>query len=111
MQQHRQISLEEQIANLKRLPAVPAGWSPKPPSEAVLKLASSLAEVSWREELPEPSLIATEDGGVHVKWVRGSRQVSAFIFPDTSVEYLSSENGHPVSEAGPLPDLLAWLIR
>ncbi len=111
MQQQRHVSLEEQIARLKRLADLRAEWSPKRPSEAVLKMARSLAEASWHDELPLPSLIATEDGGVHVKWVRGSRHVSAFIFPDESVEYLSSENGRPVSDDGPLSDLLAWLMR
>ena len=111
MEQDRYAWLESQISTLKRLPDVTGAWGPGRPSDAVLKVARSLAETSWHDKLPLPSLIATGDRGVHVKWVCGARQVSAFIFPDKSVEYLSVEKGRPVSEEGLISDLLEWLVR
>jgi hypothetical protein len=111
MQQHRHSALDEQIAHLRALSAAPAEWSPSRPTEKVLEIARSIAESGWHDDIPMPSLIGTSDGGVHVKWLSGSRHVSAFIFPDESIEYLAVENGHPVYERGPLSELLSWLMR
>ncbi len=114
MQPHRH-AVEEQIARLASLCEVTDEWSPKRPSERALESARSLAEAAWHDELPIPSLVATSDGGVHVKWQRGSRHLSAFVFPDGSIEYLTVEKGHPVvnhiTENGRFSDLLSWLMR
>ncbi len=110
MQQHCH-SVEEQIVRLRALPAMPAPWNPRRPAQRVLDRARSLAESNWHNKIPIPSLIATEDGGVHIKWVRGPRHLSAFISPDDTFEFLAVENGQPFAEDGKLQDLLSWLIE
>jgi hypothetical protein len=114
MQQRHSI-LEQQIAHLRTLPATSTGWDPSRPTERVLDIARSIAESNWHDNIPIPSMIGTSDGGVHVKWAHGLRRVSAFVFPDESIEYLAVENGQPVSnhltEGGRLSELLSWLMR
>jgi hypothetical protein len=57
----------------------------------VVKTATEAAErfvTSAHKTLPDPLIAATSEGGVQLKWITGGGELSLFVYPGQSIEYL-----------------------
>jgi hypothetical protein len=86
------IFIEEKLAHLQAtLPAGSDSWTAHRPANDVVKTAKEVAErfvTSVHNPLPNPSIAATSEGGIQLKWSTDGREFSLFVYPDRSIEYL-----------------------
>jgi len=83
--------VDNQLANLQRLPDNSDGWTAHRPANYVVQTARQAAEqliTSSGEDLPNPFIAATSEGGLQLKWSTKDRELSLFIYPDQSIEFL-----------------------
>jgi glycosyltransferase involved in cell wall biosynthesis len=88
--------IAEKLAELQSLPEGSDSWTAHRPANYVVKTAQQAAEQligSARRELPNPQVAATAEGGLQLKWSFSDRELSLFVYPDQSIEFLFVEQG------------------
>lgn len=75
------------LARLRELPQGLDNWSAHRPKEEVLRVAFDLAAHITRRIQP-PIVTAASDGTIQMKWRTSDLEVSLFVCPDCSLEYI-----------------------
>jgi hypothetical protein len=94
--------IEEKLAKLQSLPEGSDSWTAHRPANYVVKTAQQAAAqliASAHRELPNPQVAATSEGGLQLKWSFADRELSLFVYPDQSIEFLfvQKDDGHTES--------------
>ncbi len=104
--------MELSHADLSRLRSLPEGsdsWSAHRPSEEMIEMARMLAS-RINQSKPAPAVAAGTNGTIQMRWHRPGAEVSFFVYPDRTIEYLYSGEGRGRKSGVLTPDLINELL-
>lgn len=84
-------NLEQKLESLKALPSGSDSWTPHRPSDEMIALARTVIAKIGRD-LPSPIVAAASNGTIQLKWRKTDLEISFFIYPDNTLEYLYRSN-------------------
>jgi hypothetical protein len=86
-----QCELVNALSKLRELPEGSDSWSPHCPSEPMIQAAWAIIG-KITKDLPSPTVAAGSDGTIQIKWRKSDFEISFFVYPDGTLEYLSRSN-------------------
>jgi hypothetical protein len=86
-----QRELESALSKLRELPEGSDSWGPHCPSEQMIEAARIIIG-NITKDLPCPIVAAGSDGTIQMKWRKSDFEISFFVYPDGTLEYLSRSN-------------------